>query len=96
MPWAIVVNGVPYVNRGCGTFNRIPGLSHIPILGELFKSREKKKTKTELIVMVTPELVEPIDAGAPTPEVIMPVPFLEPFKAGDKLKYDGRLAKEND
>ena len=47
------------------TFARIPGLASIPLLGELFKSRNESRTKTELLVMVTPELVEPMAAGDP-------------------------------
>lgn len=47
------------------TFARIPGLSSIPLLGELFKSRNESRAKTELLVMVTPELVEPMVAGDP-------------------------------
>lgn len=47
------------------TFSRIPGLSSIPLLGELFKSRNENRTKSELVVMVTPELVEPMSADDP-------------------------------
>jgi len=39
---------------------RIPGLAHIPILGQLFKSRSVNKTKSELVVMVSPEVVTPL------------------------------------
>ncbi len=38
--------------------NNVPGVSEIPILGELFKSRNFQNRKTELVVMVTPTLVE--------------------------------------
>ncbi|HPT26498.1 MAG TPA: pilus assembly protein N-terminal domain-containing protein [Bryobacteraceae bacterium] len=47
------------------TFSRIPGLSSIPLLGELFKSRNENRTKSELLVMVTPELVEPMSVNDP-------------------------------
>ncbi len=49
-------------DRVAETFSKIPGLAHIPILGVLFKSREQKRTKTELIVMVTPEITAPLSA----------------------------------
>lgn len=52
-------------DRTTETFARIPGLSSIPLLGELFKSRNESRSKTELLVMVTPELVEPMSAGDP-------------------------------
>jgi pilus assembly protein CpaC len=47
------------------SFSRIPGLSSIPLIGELFKSRSENRTKSELLVMVTPELVEPMSANDP-------------------------------
>ena len=38
---------------------RLPGLGNIPILGELFKSRSFRNNETELIVLVTPSIVNP-------------------------------------
>jgi pilus assembly protein CpaC len=38
--------------------NGVPGLSKIPVLGELFKSRNFQDRKSELVVMVTPYIVE--------------------------------------
>lgn len=37
----------------------LPGLSKLPIIGELFKSRDFVRRSTELVVFVTPYLVEP-------------------------------------
>ncbi len=39
---------------------KVPGLGHIPIIGELFKSRAWQSRETELVVFVTPTLA-PID-----------------------------------
>lgn len=63
-------------NRETETFDKIPFLGDIPILGKFFQSTDKKKTNTELIVMVTPEIVAPIPAGAPLPELKFPSKFL--------------------
>lgn len=41
--------------------SKLPLLGNIPILGELFKSRQFNDRKTELIVFVTPRLVDPDD-----------------------------------
>ncbi|SDD69308.1 type II and III secretion system protein family protein [Aquimonas voraii] len=41
--------------------NGIPGLSEIPVLGNLFKSRSFQNRKTELVVLVTPTLVQDAD-----------------------------------
>lgn len=37
----------------------LPGLAHIPILGELFKSRNFQRSVTQLVIFVTPEIVTP-------------------------------------
>jgi pilus assembly protein CpaC len=50
-------------NRVTDTVNRIPGLANLPIIGSLFKSKDEKKSRTELIVMVTPEITEPLLPG---------------------------------
>jgi pilus assembly protein CpaC len=60
------------------SLTKIPGLSAIPILGELFKSRAQSKGRTELIVLVTPEIVDPLNPSDPKPDVKMPRQFLDP------------------
>jgi pilus assembly protein CpaC len=40
---------------------KYPFLGDIPILGVLFRSREFQKNETELIIIVTPHLVKPLD-----------------------------------
>jgi len=64
-------------NQVIENLNKIPGLASIPLLGKLFESRSLQKNNTELLVMVTPELVRPIPAGAKPPSVDMPKPFLK-------------------
>ncbi len=61
------------------TFSKIPGLSSIPLLGTLFKSRNENRNKTELIVLVTPEIVEPMAAGDPKLAPQLPGDFLKPM-----------------
>lgn len=41
------------------TVNRVPGLSAIPILGELFKSKGFQSSETELVILVTPSVTGP-------------------------------------
>jgi pilus assembly protein CpaC len=64
-------------NRVTEQFNKIPGIGDIPIIGKLFQSKQSSKSNTELLVLVTPELVRPIPAGQPVPEVKYPVSFLQ-------------------
>ena len=40
------------------TVSKIPILGSIPIIGELFKSTQTNKKKTELLVMITPQIVD--------------------------------------
>ncbi len=40
---------------------RIPGLGDLPVLGSLFRSVEYRKNQTELMILVTAELVAPLD-----------------------------------
>jgi pilus assembly protein CpaC len=40
----------------------VPGLSKIPLLGYLFQSRRKSNARSELLVLVTPKLVQPLKA----------------------------------
>ena len=42
------------------TINQVPLLGSIPILGALFRSTEFQKGETELLIVVTPRLVQPI------------------------------------
>ena len=42
--------------------SKLPLLGHIPIIGELFKSRSFQERKTELAVFVTPRLVDPLSS----------------------------------
>lgn len=41
--------------------NRVPGLGDMPVLGPFFSNNSGERTEKELIVMVTPYLVEPVD-----------------------------------
>ncbi|MBV9501423.1 MAG: pilus assembly protein N-terminal domain-containing protein [Acidobacteriaceae bacterium] len=64
-------------NQAVETLSKIPGLANIPLLGKLFESRSITKSNTELMIMVTPELVGPIPAGMQLPQVSNPLPFLK-------------------
>lgn len=58
--------------------SKIPLLGDIPILGVLFRSSEFQKSESELIVIVTPHLVRPLDTSKqplPTDQFIEPNDF---------------------
>jgi len=62
-------------NQMNSTLQKIPGIGDIPILGNLFKSKAAQKGQTELVVMITPEIL-PI--GSPGVTTNLPR-ILEPF-----------------
>jgi pilus assembly protein CpaC len=57
--------------------SKVPGIADIPILGELFKSRNINRTNSELIVLVTPTIVDPVSesVSAPAPVVQVDMPM---------------------
>ena len=64
-------------NRTTETLSKVPGLANIPLLGKLFQSQSLTKNNSELLVLITPELVRPIPAGQPLPDIQRPLPFME-------------------
>jgi len=59
--------------------SKIPGIADVPILGLLFHSHSKNLTSSELLVVVTPTIVDPLGVPAPVPLLPKPVvPGLDP------------------
>jgi pilus assembly protein CpaC len=48
-------------NSHNNTVDRTPGLGALPVLGALFKSNGFRKSETELVIIITPYLVRPVD-----------------------------------
>ncbi len=71
-------------NRITQSANRVPWLSDVPFLGKLFQSKDFKKSKSELLVMVTPHLVKPLAAGQAPPLPEFPIPFIKSDKLDGK------------
>lgn len=65
-------------NRETETFSKIPFIGSVPILGKFFQSIQRTKSNTELIVIVTPEIVNPIPADTALPALNYPQPFIAP------------------
>jgi pilus assembly protein CpaC len=61
----------------------MPGFASIPIIGKLFRSSSRKHTETELVVIVTPHIVDEI--GQPEAEPVTPT---APIKFLDPTKFD--------
>jgi pilus assembly protein CpaC len=65
-------------NRETKTFQKIPFIGDVPILGKFFQSISKTRNNTELMVIVTPEIVAPMPVGQPLPALKYPDKFLPP------------------
>ena len=76
-------------NRDTETFNKVPGLGSIPFFGNLFRSRQITKNNSELLVMVTPEIVRPIAKGQPRPGLNYPGDFLPPNTPSNPTHHPG-------
>lgn len=62
-------------NSASNTIQRMPGAADIPVLGALFKSTNFQKNETELVIVITPYLVTPVndrDVKLPTDAVKSP------------------------
>ena len=49
-------------NNAQHALDKAPGLGDVPILGNLFRSRDFRRGETELVIIVTPYLVKPVNA----------------------------------
>lgn len=54
-----------------------PGIASIPILGTLFKSKNVNHSATELVVIVTPSVVDPLTETDQPVQPDMPIPTLD-------------------
>ena len=69
-------------NRVTRILSKVPGIADIPVLGKLFQSTSFQKSKTELVVLVTPKIVKPAATTETPAGPQFPVPFLPPATAG--------------
>lgn len=50
-------------NNHDNTFEKTPGIGDVPVLGALFRSNAFKRNETELVIVITPYLVKPVNAN---------------------------------
>ena len=72
--------------RTTAQLSKVPGIGDIPILGELFKSRNLNRTNTELLVLVTPTIVDPLTGNTPPA-----VQVNQPMRHLDTSEFDKGL-----
>ncbi len=66
-------------HRTTDSLSKMPGIADIPVLGQLFRSKNLNRSTMELVVIVTPKIVDTLAQPAPPPSTpAMAVPFLQP------------------
>jgi len=50
-------------NSHDNSIDQTPGLGNVPVLGALFRSNGFKRNETELVIVITPYLVKPVDGN---------------------------------
>ena len=65
---SFVISGL-ISTRNTSQVNKFPGLGDIPILGAFFRDSNISREERELLMIVTPRLVQPLAANAPLPSL---------------------------
>jgi pilus assembly protein CpaC len=73
-------------NRTTVQMSKIPGIGDIPVLGNFFRSRSVNRSNSELMVLVTPRVVDPLQGNVPPP-----VPPANPIKFLNVPHFDKGL-----
>lgn len=68
--------------------NKIPGIGDIPVLGQLFRSKSITRSRTELLVLVTPRIMDPVKMALTPPA--LPKPAMPSLNVP---KFDRNLPK---
>jgi len=64
--------------RTTAQYSKVPGIGDLPIIGQLFRSKSINRVNSELMVIVTPVIVDPASGNTPAPETPkMPMPSLD-------------------
>jgi pilus assembly protein CpaC len=82
-------------NRDTESFSKLPFLGDIPVLGALFKSKNVKKSRTDLVMLVTPEVTQPLGPNDPRPEIAFPKDFLMRLTQADMQNAKNKAGKKN-
>jgi pilus assembly protein CpaC len=66
-------------NTLTSSLQKMPGIGDIPVLGNLFRSKVANKENTELVVMITPEILNRNSPGVTTNLPRVPEKFIQPM-----------------
>lgn len=71
------------------SLSRIPGLSNVPYLGALFRSKATTLSTSELVIIVTPRIIDPVNAETSPQEPVVVRPLL------DTSRFDRDIQKKS-
>ena len=63
----IVISGL-LSSESSTDVDKVPGIGNLPIIGNFFRSRSRRSAVTELVIFVTPEVIEPEGSALATRE----------------------------
>jgi pilus assembly protein CpaC len=72
-------------NSMTSTLQKVPGIGDIPILGYLFRSKAAQKNRTELVVMITPQILNEGSTGVTGDLPRLREPFLSPLRDNEAI-----------
>lgn len=75
------------------TTSRLPGLGKLPVLGPLFSSKSYQRRETDLVIIVTPYLVKPVD---PSKKLVEPTDGTQPASNADYFLNNTEEVKASD
>jgi pilus assembly protein CpaC len=78
-------------NSGNNSVDRAPFLGRLPILGALFRSNSFRRSETELVIVVTPYLVRPVNAS----DIVLPTDGFHRADDAAQLLLDQQHAGRN-
>jgi pilus assembly protein CpaC len=71
-------------HRTTDILSKMPGIGDVPVLGQLFRSKNVNHSTVELMVVVTPMLIDPLTDTTSPALPKLPVPLLDPTQFDKK------------
>jgi pilus assembly protein CpaC len=83
--------------RATTQLSKMPGIGNIPILGQFFRSKSVNQNNSELLVLVTPHIIDPVhEETSPPADPKLAVPYLDPLAFDAQLPGKHSGAKKQD
>lgn len=73
-------------HRTIENLGQVPGIAKIPLLGELFRSKNNTHSVTELVFIVTATVIDPLLAAPPSPQPTTVEPYMSSQQFDDETQ----------